>query len=96
MERLDEERLETLRSWGSGLEAEERPEVRAAGRAILLLLDEIELLHMDLWHARASVEGEPVEGEPVAAAPEPGDESTLRARLRRLTGGERTAQQPAG
>ncbi len=40
-----------LRRWGEGLTADDREEVRAAGRAILMLSDEIERLHIDLWHA---------------------------------------------
>ena len=85
MERLDEERLETLRSWGAGLEAEERPELRAAGRAIVLLLEEIELLNMDLWHLRAAVQGA-APGD-VPAAPEAELAATLFARLRGLVSG---------
>lgn len=40
-----------LRRWGEGLTTDDREEVRAAGRAILLLSDEVERLHIDLWHA---------------------------------------------
>ena len=50
--RLDEEKLATLRRWGEGLTRDQRDEVRAAGRAILLLSEEVERLHVDLWHAR--------------------------------------------
>ena len=52
MDRLDEEKLEMLGTWGEGLLNDGRDELRAAGRAILLLVEEIELLHVDLWHAR--------------------------------------------
>ena len=52
MDRLDEEKLEMLRAWGEGLVNDGRDELRAAGRALLLLVEEIELLHVDLWHAR--------------------------------------------
>lgn len=51
--RLDEEKIETLRAWGEGLQNDPREEVRAAGRAITLLVEEIEHLHVDLWNARA-------------------------------------------
>jgi hypothetical protein len=72
--RLDAEKLETLRRWGAGLSDDGRDEVRAAGRAILLLIDEVEHLYVDLWHARAAAavvpeavdEIEPVPDEPVA------------------------------
>jgi hypothetical protein len=52
-QRLDEEKIETLRSWGDGLQNDNREEVRAAGRAITLLVEEIEALNVDLWNARA-------------------------------------------
>ena len=48
--RLDDEKLETLRSWGTGLAADGRPELRAAGKAILILVQEIERLQVDVWH----------------------------------------------
>jgi hypothetical protein len=52
MDRLDEEKLEMLRTWGEGLLTDGRDEVKAAGRAIMMLVEEIERLHVDLWHAR--------------------------------------------
>ena len=51
--RLDEAKVETLRAWGEGLRDDPREEVRAAGRAITMLVEEIERLNIDLWHARA-------------------------------------------
>ena len=95
MERLDEEKIELLRRWGEGLEHDEREETRAAGRAILLLVEEIDRLHVDLWNERSS--GQPtvteaVEGELEAPAP-PDVESSLRARLRRL--GRRRTEEPS-
>ena len=66
--RLDEERLEALRSWGEKLAASSSEEHAAIGRAILMLTAEIDRLHIDLWHARmAPSEGEPSESEPVTA-----------------------------
>lgn len=53
VERLDEERLETLRTWGAGLSTSARDELRAAGKAILMLVDELDRLEADLWNARA-------------------------------------------
>lgn len=79
-----------LRAWGAGLASDARDEVRAAGKAILLLIDEIDLLHVDLWNARAVPPSEDVpggEGEPAAAEEkpaagrEPGLERSLRWRL---------------
>lgn len=52
-QRLDEEKVETLRLWGEGLQSDPREEVRAAGRAITLLVEEIEALNVDLWNVRA-------------------------------------------
>lgn len=51
-DRLDEQKIQTLQGWADGLLRDERSEVRAAAKAILLLIDEIEHLHVDLWHAR--------------------------------------------
>jgi hypothetical protein len=82
--RLDSEQIELLRTWGAGLATDEREEVRAAGKAITLLVEEIDRLNIDLWNQRAG-------GEPEAAAtPTPGVSeptmgSALRDRLRRRT-----------
>ena len=43
-----------LRSWGSGLSTSGRDELRAAGKAILMLIEEIERLEVDVWNARAA------------------------------------------
>jgi hypothetical protein len=76
--RLDAEKLDVLRAWGAGLSGDAREEVRAAGRAIELLIEEIDRLYVELWHARDGTGAEP---EP---APEPVEnvERTLLARLR--------------
>jgi hypothetical protein len=50
--RLDEERLEALRSWGERLGQASGEEHAAIGRAILMLVEEIDRLHIELWHAR--------------------------------------------
>ena len=78
--RLGTEKTEILRRWGHGLAASGRDEeMRAAGRAILLLADEIDALQRDLWHARAHVSSElpGVEPEPqpqrAVEQPEPPD-----------------------
>ena len=52
-ERLDDERIEILRTWGAGLSSDPREELRAAGKAITVLIDEIDRLHVDVWNARA-------------------------------------------
>jgi len=50
-ERLDEERLEILRTWGAGLSTSGRDELRAAGKAIVMLIEEIDRLQADVWMA---------------------------------------------
>jgi hypothetical protein len=75
-QRLDEAKIETLRSWGEGLQTDPREEVRAAGRAITLLVEEIERLNIDLWHARTdSTEPSPTAltstAEPARTLPPP-------------------------
>lgn len=82
--RLDAEKLEILRGWGDGLSKDDRDEVRSAGRAILLLIEEIERLHIDLWHLRRPDEADAPVGEepaPRETAPELG--TSLRTRLTR-------------
>lgn len=50
--RLDEDKIDQLRRWGSGLAGADSDELRATGKAILLLIEEIEALHVDLWSAK--------------------------------------------
>jgi len=93
MRRLDEDKLDQLRRWGTGLAGTEDEELRATGKAILLLIEEIEGLHVELWSAKTAVaHTEEAEPEP---SPEPdvslGD--TLGARLRRF--GRRSASEQA-
>jgi hypothetical protein len=88
-ERLDEEKLEILRAWGDGLLNDGRDEVRAAGRAILLLIEEIERLNIDLWHAgRLGSAGDAAAAEAAAAEAAPPEErpEELRSTLRRRLG----------
>lgn len=84
MERLDEEKIELLRRWGVGLQSDERDELRAAGRAILLLIEEIERLHVEHWNAQ-----EPLEDQLEAEAEIP---ASLLERLR--LGRKRTEEAP--
>ena len=83
--RLDEEKLEALRSWGERLRQAEGEESAAVGRAILMLVEEIDRLHIELWHARLQPSG----GTPVEAVEPAEDEqepvaSSLHARVRRV------------
>ena len=82
--RLDEEKLEALRSWGERLGASDSAEHAAIGRAILMLVAEIDRLHVDLWHARMATSQE----EP-AVIVEPDEEEepaalSLNGRLQQL------------
>jgi hypothetical protein len=72
--RLDEAKTETLRSWGEGLRTDPRDEVRAAGRAITMLVEELERLNIDLWHARADAR-EAREAQSAHEPPVPAPES---------------------
>lgn len=75
IDRLDEERLEILRGWGAGLASDDREELRAAGKAITVLIEEIDQLQVDLWNARVDQRD--------AARPlvVPSQGASLRARL---------------
>lgn len=80
VDRLDDEKINTLRRWGDGLQADGREELRAAGRAILLLIEEIERLHVDLWRDQPEAHADAVvddEGEVEV-------DSSLLSRLRHL------------
>lgn len=80
--RLDEDKLEALRSWGMKLRQGGDEESAAVGRAILMLVDEIDRLHIDLWHARLQED----EGHPPDATAETEEApvaSSLHKRLQR-------------
>lgn len=77
MGKLDEEKIATLRRWAEGLARDERDELRAAARAILLLIDEVDELHVELWHARGLRDTEEVD-----EAAEPGGRPSLPAILK--------------
>jgi hypothetical protein len=84
---LDEAKLEELRRWGQTLREARVEESVAAGRAILMLIEELERLRIELWRAREQLAGvdrvpdgeiDTETGE--AAAP------ALHARLQQLLG----------
>jgi hypothetical protein len=93
--RLDEEKLEALRSWGERLREAGGEESAAVGRAILMLVEEIDRLHVDVWHARmelrqrdlVSTDDTTALGESVPS-PEPDEDqavaSSLHSRLHRV------------
>lgn len=53
--------LDQLRRWGAGLQNDTREEVAAAGRAIVLLIEEIERLHVLVWDRRLYPDDTPAE-----------------------------------
>ena len=61
---MKEEEFEALRHWGEALSRDGRPEVAAAGKAIEILVAEIDRLEIELWHARVGIARQPVEGAP--------------------------------
>jgi hypothetical protein len=82
--RLDELKLEELRRWGQALREAGGEESCAAGRAILMLIEEVERLGLELGRARDQLErADPVSNNEVDA--EMGDPvaSALHGRLQR-------------
>jgi len=81
--RLEEDKLEALRRWGRGLRDAGGEEQAAAGRAILMLIEEIEQLRLDLLRLRErSSREDPSTGDGDAVDPLG---STLRGRVSRAT-----------
>ena len=85
-DRLDENKIDQLRAWGSGLAANGSDDLRATGKAILLLIEEIERLHIDLWNAKSAQEEEQPEPSDVDDQVQASMDRTLRARLSRVRG----------
>jgi hypothetical protein len=83
--RLDESELEELKQWGQALREADSEESAAAGRAILLLLEELERLRLQLRLAggRPEPEYQVPHDEVDADVPVP---STLQQRLQRVLG----------
>jgi hypothetical protein len=73
---LDVEKLSLLGKWAEGLQRDQRAEVAASGKAILMLIEEIERLHVVIWDGRLnpSREPEPEQPEP-ELEPEPAQEA---------------------
>jgi hypothetical protein len=80
VERLTEEQLTALKAWGEGLAQVGQEEMQAAGRAIQLLIQEIEALHIEMWHER-------IDRSP---PPAPSLVAVLFGRARRLTHADRS------
>ena len=54
VDRLDEERIEILKKWGADLATDTREQLRAAGKAITILIHEIERLQDNTQRARGA------------------------------------------
>jgi hypothetical protein len=96
--RLDEEKLEALRSWGERLRQASGEEYAAVGRAILMLVEEIDRLHIELWHARMQPREEEVAATDATTEDEEPVVSGLQARLQKVLRREGAAdpvEQPA-
>jgi hypothetical protein len=83
-DRLDEAKIEQLRAWGAGLSADGDYELRAAGKAILLLIEEIERLHIDVWSAKAMREQDRPDRDDADDQLEASMDRTPRSRLSRI------------
>ncbi len=71
---------------GAGLLADSNLEFRATGKAILLLIEEIERLHVDLWNAKTTQEQEQPAQADGDGQVQASLDRTLRARLSRVRG----------
>ncbi|MDX6491457.1 MAG: hypothetical protein QOD43_1702 [Gaiellaceae bacterium] len=69
---LDVEKLSLLGKWAEGLQRDQRAEVAAAGKAILMLIEEVERLHVVIWDGRLNPAREP---EPEPEEREPAQEN---------------------
>ena len=88
VDRLHEEHIEILRKWGAGLATDTRAELRAAGKAILILIDEIARLQVEArsarWESNPPLEEATTkkpEQEPVEAVSSQSLSTSLRERL---------------
>lgn len=82
---MNDEQLRELRAWAGRLAVDERAELRAAGKAIVMLADEVEALRARQLQGEEALEVEPeaVAIPSGASAAEVG--SALRERLRSFT-----------
>ena len=85
--RLDEAKLEELRRWGQALREASAEESVAAGRAILMLIEELERLRLELWRAGEQLDRlDRVPNSEVDTATGEAATSALHARLQRVLG----------
>ncbi|HEY8777114.1 MAG TPA: hypothetical protein VIM33_11630 [Gaiellaceae bacterium] len=87
--RLDEDRLDALRRWGHALQGADSEEFAAAGRGILMLIEEIELLRFELLRTREQLSrANALSSDEAAEEMEEPVASTLHERLQRVLGGD--------
>ena len=79
--RLEDDKLEALRRWGQGLRDAGGEERAAVGRAILMLIEEIERLRLELLRTREQSAREDLATGDVDEGPDEPLASTLRGRL---------------
>jgi hypothetical protein len=65
---LDVEKLSLLGAWAEGLQRDQRAEVSAAGKAILMLIEEVERLHVLVWDGLLNPAKNAAEFEPISNA----------------------------
>jgi hypothetical protein len=82
--RLDEDKLEALRRWGQALRQADGDELAAAGRAILMLIEEIERLHLERRRTRERLDSEEQFDSKGPDDPSPTPSSALQQRLHRV------------
>ena len=81
---MNEDEFEALRRWGKALSASETSaELSAAGKAILMLADEVERLHVEIWKLRDGSRDVPSSEQPPPEEPRP-ETSVLAQLMRRL------------
>jgi hypothetical protein len=83
-DRLDATKIEQLQGWAVRLAANGNDELRAAGKAILLLIEEIERSRVDV---NVETPEEPLLQQAQGEADDPGERTldrTLRSRLSRI------------
>ena len=81
---VNEDELAALVRWGNALVASDTTaELRAAGKAIVMLGDEVERLHIQVWNLRAQLRAPEIAEDPAPDADEQerGFVSTLMHRL---------------
>ena len=89
---LTREQIDILQGWGVGLEGSgASDELRAAGRAIRLLVEHVDDLERNRWHERAGI-SDRIEGAPPVEHPQAAAERSFLGALSERLG----SHQPKG